>query len=87
MQDFTAVKTITNCSRRPEKPEIGIAGNSQMQHAVRPDELNLFVQVAEDVEAEFLEGSAGGTREIPKLAAKPNKEQAPKIRPAIASRP
>src|SRR5260370_13564988 len=59
MEDFAAVKNNDELQQSPEKPEISIAGNGQVQDAVRPDKLNLLVQVAEDVETESL-GRIGG---------------------------
>src|SRR2546430_2572638 len=54
VQDFSPVKHNHELQQGSQKPEISIANDGQMQYAIGAHELKLFLQVAKNIEAEFL---------------------------------
>src|SRR5580693_3223283 len=60
VQNFAAVKDNHELEQCAEKPEIGIAHDGEVQRAIRPDDLNLFEQIAKNVEAKFPGWVGGG---------------------------
>ena len=54
VQDFSSVKHNHELQQGSQEPEISVACDGQVQYAVRPYELKLFLQVAKNIEAEFL---------------------------------
>ena len=53
MQNFASVKDNYKLQQRSKKPEVGVTGDRQVQNPVRPDNLDLLLEVTENIELEF----------------------------------
>ena len=70
--------TMTNLQQRGEKEEIGIAEDGPRQHAVGANDFSWSQKSPSGFLRNFLSGLAAGTREMPKLVARPTTVQASK---------
>src|SRR5438034_8292143 len=77
---------MTNCSSAPRNQKYVLPTMARCRARSGRTSWTCFFRSAKILNRNLLERSAGGTREIPKLAVRPNKEHAPKIKPATASR-
>src|SRR5260370_28368656 len=72
MEKVAAVEEDVELKQGGEKEEIRVAGDSQPQHAILPDELALSPQIRQEIEFEFSRRIGGGNFADAQAGDQPN---------------
>src|SRR5271163_3027067 len=72
VQNLAAIKDNHKLQQRAEKPEVGVAHDSEMQSAIRPDNASLLYQIAKDVKAKFPGRISSGNMRDSETRRQPN---------------